>query len=136
MWRTREAEGAPVRVGVEIHEPEEQVLVEVAAHQPLLGRVAVEERFPRLHLPRSVLGQRRRTLVGRARREPARDRLELALVEPGQAVRHSRQRELARVGLVLLDARAVLLPVERKIEWLGQHFVAGQRMGALSARLR
>ena len=126
-----DAEGALRRVRLEVEEPEEEVLVEIAAHQPLLQRVAVQERFPSLYLLRHVRGEGRRTLIGRAGREPARDRAELALVETRQAVGHPGQGEPALVGLVLVDARAVLRAVDREIERARQHGIAGERVGAL-----
>jgi len=82
------------RVGVEGQVAQEQVLVEVAAHQPLLGRGAVQEGFPGIHLLALRGRQRQLAFVGRAGREPARDGVHLAGRQPGQGVGHAASGDL------------------------------------------
>ena len=123
-------------VGLEVQVPEEQVLVQVAAHQPLLVRVAVEKRLPRLYLLRHVRGQRLRAFVRRTGREPARDRRELALVETGQAVGHAGQRIFLREGIELVDARAVEARSSEKSNASGSTASPGSGWARFRARLR
>ena len=104
------------------------MLVEVAAHQLLFERVAVEERFPYLHFLRDAGRQRFGDCVRRPGLQPVPDGAELPLVQRRQPVRHSPQRIVALVRVVFLEARARLRPVEGEIEWLREHRVAGQRM--------
>src|SRR6185295_4508750 len=101
---TDQAKRPTLAVALEIQCSEVEVLVQVAAHQPLLVRFAVEKGLPRMNLLLYRRGQRRITFVRRAHRNPALDRREFALVESWQTVGHTCERLLAREALVVVDA--------------------------------
>jgi len=126
--RAHDAKGTVRGIGLEMQVRQEQVLVQVAAHQPLLVRRPVEEGLPGLHLLALHRRQRQLAFVGRAGLQPAREGVELARVQPGQAVGHAGQRRMARIGLELLDARAGHRPAQRKIETVAEHRAGRQRV--------
>ena len=107
------------------------MLVQVAAHQLLLARAAVEKLLPGLQLARHLARRRQRRVTGRTRSEPTRQHALLALVEPAQPVGHASERVVALVGVELAQARARLRAVERKVEAVRKHLDVGQRVGSL-----
>ncbi len=104
------------------------MLEQVAAHQPLLHRRAIEEGFPLPHLRLLQCRHRHIAFVRRAGREPACQRAQLGRAQAGQAVGHAGQRLLLRVVVELLDGRTALRAVERKIEAFVQHGAGRQRV--------
>ena len=129
-----QAEVVALRVAFEHQMAEEQVLVQVAAHQLLLERAAVEEAFPVGHLACDGCGQRRLRHVGRSRGEPARDHVQFLGRQPGQAVGHAGQRLPTGVVVVFVQARAGLRTVEREVERAREHRLVGQGMGLLECQ--
>jgi hypothetical protein len=105
-----------VRIVLEHQMTQEQVLIEVAAHELLLERTAVEELLPVLHLACHMGRRCWRGVKGCAGGEPACHHIELARCEARQAIGHAGQRMVALVGVELAEPRASLGSVQREIE--------------------
>jgi hypothetical protein len=116
------------RIVVEVQVGQEKMFVDVAAGQALLERVAIQERLPVGDLRIDSFRQRRQPLERRAQFQPAAQGGRFAIVQARQAEGHSPEGILALEGLVFVDPRALLFPVEREIEGLGEDGRDGQRM--------
>ena len=105
-----------------------QVLVEVAAHQPVLGRIAVEKGFPLLDL---CVGDGRdgiRFPVRSALLDPPHEGPVFLVGHTRQAIGHAPQRVLGGKGIKLRVGRTLLGSIQRQVECLGQERLRRQRV--------
>lgn len=108
------------RIVVEVQMRQEKMFVDVAAGQALLERVAIQEHLPVGDLLLNRCRQRWQPFEWRAQFEPAAQGGHLGFVQAGQTKGHSPEGILALESRVVVNARALLFPVERKIESLRQ----------------
>ena len=100
--------------------PEEQMFVDVTAHQPFLQRRTVQKPLP---FGDGIAIHRRdriRRRIRCAEFQPAQHGSVFPRIEPGQAVRHAPIGIGLGKRIELFDTGALLLPVEREIEAVWQ----------------
>ena len=93
-----------------------EMLIQIAAHQPLLERVPVQEALPCGDFGFLARGKPRRPLVRRALLDPSDDLLLIRWIDARQAERHPSEWMGFFIKIENLDLWATLLTIQTEIE--------------------